>query len=948
MKPTCLSRSLTLAFVFFLAAPHLRAEIDFGQHVRPILAEYCIQCHGPDEAQRQADLRLDVAPQDSTAIVPGDPDASELLSRILSEDLDSRMPPPEMEKHLSASQIATLRQWIAEGARYEGHWAFAAIKSPKVPATKSPVVTDIDRFIVAKLEAQGLQLTAPASRAQLIRRASFDLTGLPPTPEEVAAFVDDPAADAFAKVVDRLLESPRYGERWGRLWLDIARYADTHGGSAIGFTRFPFSYTYRDYVIRAFNSDLPYNQFILEQLAADQLGLAENDPALAAVGFLTVGMQFRSIHDLIDDQIDVVTRGLMGMTVACSRCHDHKFDPIPTTDYYALYATFASSHAPDNLPVLGEPQPSDALMDYQRQLDRRQTIYEDMARDQSEMMRGRLRMQVGMYLAELAKGTPEQDISAAFLSYRTDDIRPLVLNRWRSYLAAMPEDDPVFGPWVRMSKLPMDDFADQCQSMVQELKAANGDPANFANTSSLAMEGPAWNPRVLEALEKRKPASMVEVAEAYGELFAAVHRGWLEALLAGSLEAQVGETIFTDEDPQHAEVNSSINQQLRRHLYDAESPTAVPLEQAVRLLNRTVADTLGGKRGTIHDLHLNAPGSPPRGMILQEDALPVDHYVFLRGNPLARSQRVTPHFLTALSGAALSGAALSGSAIAGSESAGTETAGGAPVSFADGRRRLDLAQSIVAENNPLTRRVVANWIWRNHFGVGLVRTPDDLGTRGTPPTHPELLDYLATQLAQNRWSIKHMHRLIMLSNVYQQGAIEEVRSREVDPENELLWRLPRHRLDMESMRDAMLAVTNELDTQTIGGRPFELDASPSVPRRSVYAFVNRDIISHLSSTFDGADPTSCTAERPDTIVPQQTLYALNSDFIQDRAAVLARLAKEASGDNVVRVRWLYQRLYGRDPEPGEVDLALKFVHSDDLWQQLAHAMLASNEFMYVD
>jgi hypothetical protein len=958
-------RSLAGCLIFFFAmalslASDVRAEINFSQQVRPILAEYCIQCHGPDEAQRQADLRLDVASHESTAIVPGDPDASELLKRITSEDSELRMPPAKMEKHLSESQIAILRQWIADGAQYEGHWAFSAIQRPEVPITQAPVATDIDRFIVAKLEAKGLHLRPAVSRAQLIRRATFDLTGLPPTPEEVAAFENDPADDAFAKVVDRLLDSPRYGERWGRLWLDIARYADTHGGSAIGFTRFPFSYTYRDYVIQAFNDDLPYNQFITEQLAADQLGYVDNDPALAAVGFLTVGMQFRSIHDLIDDQIDVVTRGLMGMTVACARCHDHKFDPIPTTDYYALYATFACSQSPHRLPVLGEPEPSDVLADYQRQLGHRQMIYDNMARDQAEVMRGRLRMQVGLYLTELAKGTPEQDVSAAFLSYRTDDIRPIVLNRWREYLQAIAEDDPVFGPWVRLSKLPQDGFADQCQAIVQELTAANGDPAQFANTSSLSMEGPAWNPRVLEALANRQPSSMIEVAEAYGELFATVHRRWLEALLAASLEAQTGGTIYTDEDAQHAEVNSSINQQLRRHLYDSDTPTAVPIDVAVKLLNRTVSDTLGGKRGAIHELHLNAPGSPPRGMILKEDPAPDDYFVFLRGNSLARGERVSAHFLTALSGSERSESELS-------ESTSTASASSrrVPTSFADGQRRLDLARSIVAEDNPLTRRVVVNWIWRNHFGTGLVRTPDDFGTRGTPPTHPQLLDYLATEFSQHDWSMKHMHRQIMLSDVYQQGAIEDKQSREVDPENELLWRMPRHRLDMESMRDAMLAASGELDTSRIGGRPFELDATPIVPRRSVYAFLNRDIISHLSSTFDGADPTSCTAKRPDTMVPQQTLYALNSDFIQDRAAALARLTLAIAGDDTQKVHWLYQRLYGRHPEASEVELMLKFLQSPTagepseraatveaqtvhVWAQLAHAMLASNEFLYVD
>lgn len=288
--------------------------------------------------------------------------------------------------------------------------------------------------------------------------------------------------------------------------------------------------------------------------------------------------------------------------------------------------------------------------------------------------------------------------------------------------------------------------------------------------------------------------------------------------------------------------------------------------------------------------------------------------------------------------------------------------------FADGQRRLGLARAIVDQENPLTRRVVVNWIWRNHFGLGLVRTPDDLGTRGTPPTHPELLDFLASVFAEDGWSIKQMHRRIMLSDVYQQAAVENARAREIDAENQLLWRMPRKRLEMEAMRDAMLAVSGELDTSEVGGRPFDFESNPIVPRRSVYAFVNRDIISNLSSTFDGADPTSCTVKRPHTSVPQQTLFALNSDFVQDRAAALAKRAIAAATDDAERAQWLYRRLYARLPDQEELELAVTFIHPAtaetdsqesetknqpdphhlDRWTQLAHAMLASNEFTFVD
>lgn len=931
-------------------------EISFSSQVRPILAEYCVQCHGPDVEQRQADLRLDIADESTAAaIVAGDPDASELILRLTTEDPDMRMPPPEMQKRPTAKEVDILRRWIAQGGQFEGHWSYQPIRRPDVPTPAGHASTDIDRFIVAALEKNGLKLAPPLDRRRLIRRASFDLIGLPPSPAEVEAFVSDAAPDheAFARVIDQLLQSPRYGERWGRHWLDIARYADTHGGSAIGYTRFPFSYTYRDYVIGAFNEDLPYDEFVLQQLAADQLDLPPNDPALAALGFLTVGMQFRSVHDLIDDQIDVVTRGLMGVTVACARCHDHKFDEIPTTDYYALYATLASSEPPDDLPVLGEPSLTDQLREYQSQLENRQTIYRDMARDQMEVMRNRLRSQVGLYLTDLAKGVPEQDLSAAFLSYRTDDVRPIVLHRWRIYLGALSEQDPVFFAWVRLQDTPADQFQAACEQLVQALKAENGDPAQFKDMHNMSVEAPKWNPRVLSALEEAKPASLIELAEAYGKLFADVHLSWLTALHEASIEATPAAEIITDEDPRHAEVNSAINQQLRRHLYESGTPTAVPDEVAARLLNRTVSDKLSGKRGTIHDLHLNSPGSPPRGMVLAESKTPPETHVFLRGSPLSRGERVEARFLT-------------------------NVAPYGTTPFVDGQRRRGLAEATIDPENPLTRRVIVNWIWRHHFGLGLVRTPDDLGTRGTPPTHPQLLDHLATVFAEDGWSIKKMHRRIMLSDVYQQSSVEDSDARGRDPENLFLWRMPRKRLEMESMRDAMLAVSGELDTTTIGGRPFDLEADPVVPRRSVYAFINRDIISSLSSTFDGADPTSCTVKRPDTTVPQQTLYALNSVFIQDRAAAVARLAVKAAADDGGRVEWLYQRIYLRQPDREERDLALAFVTrpqpdgeapeateeapeakaetvtvanttaGTDRWAQLAHAMLASNEFIFLD
>lgn len=809
------------------------------------------------------------------------------------------------------------------------HWAYQPVSNPPLPPSADPSLTDIDRFIVSALQSRGLSLSPPASRREWIRRATFDLTGLPPTWEEVRDFMADQGPDAREKVLDRLLDSPRYGERWGRHWLDIARYADTHGGSAIGFTRFPFSYTYRDYVIHAFNADLPYDRFVTEQIAADQLGLKDNDPALAALGFLTVGMQYRNRHDVIDDQIDVISRGLMGLTVACARCHDHKFDAISTRDYYSLYAALAASSAPDSLPVIDSATTDTSRREYQQELVRLQTRYNDLAAEQNEVMRGRLRMQVGLYLREIAKGVPEQDVSTEFLSYRTDDIRPLVLNRWRDYLAGMPDTDPVFGPWVRLSRLGADGFEGACTNVLNTFQKENGDPAQFKDLHRLSAEAPRWNPRVLEAIGRKPRKSMVEVADAYGDLFAAVHQAWLKALMTASAEAAPGAEIIPDEDPRQLEINSPVVRQLRRHLYGANTPMAVPESIASSLLNRTVNDVLSGRRGAIHELHLSAPGSPARAMVLKEAAAPTTFHVLLRGNPLARGEAVKPQFLSVL------------------RQADSEP-------FPDGARRLGLARAVTSPDNPLTRRVLVNWVWQHHFGQGLVRTPDDWGTRGSRPTHPELLDHLATVFAAEGGSIKQLHRRIMLSAVYAQGAVENEMARNADPDNQLWWRMPTHRLEMESMLDSMLWASGELDL-SMGGRPFDRQAQPEALRRSVYSFVNRDIVSNLSSTFDAANPSSCTARRPDTTVPQQALFALNSEFVQDRAKALAALiCKTAGGDDVLRVRELYRRVFAREPAPAELDRILHFVQTGDetarerAWQEATHALLAANEFSFVD
>lgn len=938
----------------------VHGQVDFNQQVRPIFAEYCVHCHGPDAANRSADLRLDMEVEaKKSAIVSGAADKSELIQRIESSDPDSVMPPPATGKTMSSREREILRQWIDEGAKYSDHWAFQPIGRSEelvgaLPKGESETETPIDRFLQAKLKTAGLGFSPEVNRMQFIRRATFDLTGLPPTWSEVEAFVNDTTDGSIERLIDRLLESPRYGERWGRHWLDIARYADTHGGAAIGFTSFPFSYTYRDYVIRSFNHDVPADRFIVEQIAADQIGLAEGEPALAALGFLTVGMQFRNYHDTIDDQIDVITRGLMGLTVTCARCHDHKFDAITTADYYGLYATIAPSKSPSQLPVIGSVSDEKARDQYSQELKELSTKLHQFSREQNEVMRNRLRMQVGIYLTEIAKGMGEQDISTQFLSYRTDDFRPYVFNRWLKYLKGLTSTDPVFGPWIEMQswgQLAPEEFQKRCgeyiAKLASELDAAGRTPEKI---HALRGEPLKWNPFVVDAIQEKKPNSLAELAVVYGNLFADQQRLWLQSLLEATLEATSADTVVPDDNPKHLVINSPAHRQIRHHLYSAGTPLDIPEDEASRLTNRTINDLISGKKGAIHGLNLSSPGSPPRAMVVREDPKPDESFVFLRGNPLSRGEKVEPKFLSAI----------------------VRTSGNGDSEhnvFEDGKRRLGLANAVVAESNPLTRRVLVNWVWQNHFGVGLVRTADDFGTRGLPPTHPELLDYLADEFRKHGWSFKWLHRQIMLSRAYRQGSIESEHAREVDPENRMLWRMPRKRLEFEAMRDAMLTVSEELDI-TMGGRPVDLNVSPAIPRRSVYGFINRDVIANLMSTFDAANPNACTAKRPETTVPQQTLFALNSDFIQDRAVKLAALTKAMNlGTDEARIVAMFRKTLGREPSGNELVQVKGFVNDvsgaalppegaavsdgsskdpDGQWVQLAHALLASNEFTFLD
>ncbi len=712
----------------------------FEKKVRPILVEQCYSCHGPEK--QKAELRLDslaalLKGSDlGPVLIPGKPGESSFIKSIKHIGDAAKM--PERKPKMPAAQIEALEQWVAMGAPWpadnkpatpsaldsaKAHWSYQPIGKP--------AGGDIDGFVSAELKKAGLARSPQADKRTLIRRATFDLIGLPPTADEVADFENDKSPDAFAKVVDRLLADPQYGERWARHWLDVARYADTKGYLAGGEERrYPFAYTYRDWVIRAMNDDLPYDKFITLQLAADRL-VGPNDPDLAAMGFLLVGRRFlNNVNDIIDDRIDVISRGLMGITVACARCHDHKFDPLSQKDYYAMHGILASSEEPQELPEIGKASADPAV--------------------------------AAKYAKDLAEREADLD---RFLAEKAADY---------SLLASI----------------------------------STGVPLTIA-----------------------------------------------------ALDRDI----------------------LRRVMLRKDRERATQLDRKISALHATT-------------------GAPPRAMVMRDRPQPVQPYVFVRGNPGRPGEKVPRQFIGILSG-------------------------GKPEPFKQGSGRLELAQAITAKTNPLTARVIANRVWAYHFGKGLVRTPGDFGVKGDPPTHPELLDWLATRFMEDGWSLKKLHRLILLSATWQQQSDTRADAALKDPENRLLWRQNRQRLDFEAMRDSLLACSGELDAKMFG-QAVDLTTAPYAKRRAVYGLIDRQNLPGLFRNFDFASPDTTSPLRFVTTVPQQALFLMNHPFVVEQARALADELKDQKSASEWQVQDLYERVLARRAEPGEVETALRFLAAD--------------------
>ncbi len=862
----------------------------FELKVRPLLVERCLECHTQGK-KTKGGLALDSRAgwqnggDSGPAIVPGKPDDSLLIKAIRYTDPDLSMPP---KKRLSADEVAVFTEWVKLGApdpregvaaekkitamtleQARSYWAFQPIRDS---------ASSIDELVRARLEREGLKQNPPADPRALLRRLFFDLIGLPPTFDEAEKFAANPSREAFAHLMDDLLARPEYGQRWGRHWLDVARYSDTTEKSTDGERRIPFAHTYRDYVIDAFNRDKPFDRFVLEQVAADRVPGGD----LRALGFLTVGRRFEGNIEapqlIIDDRIDTIGRGLLGLTLACARCHDHKFDAIPTADYYSLYGIIASSGEPLDLPEVGAAPTDDAVKKYRAERARIFADYEKHI-DACVVKAKRLLHELAPeYLRYIVETTPNHRTLEGFVPLDTP--RGLLVRggppRWSALIAeSLRREQRFFRLWQQLIALPRAGFVERARRVITEAAARPEEQ----------------DPLVLAAFRDQTPATMLEVADLYGSLIP-------EATDVGALIADPTSPLrFTRE-----EVADDLLRFVTEH----------------QLVSRPDGEAAGKLREKLTVLEAGAPVE--RAMAVAVTAKPLAPHVMTRGDRHKLGPEVPRRFLQAL--------------------AAVDTR-----SYSDDGR-LELAQAIASGKNPLTARVIVNRVWQQHFGRGLVATPDNFGAMGERPSHPELLDHLAAGFIEHGWSLKALHRLILTSATWQQSSAVQPLAMEKDPGNRLLWRMAPRRLEFEPLRDSLLAVAGRLDTK-LGGRSAPLDDKNV--RRAVYGYTDRFRIPALLRNFDVANPDQSISHRAETIHPLQALYFLNSPFVRTQAEAIVHRPEVANATN--RIDATYRSVLSRRPDAEESKLAADYLGVDPgerQWSNFTQALLLSNEFIFCD
>ena len=1053
-----------LAGVFRRAAADDAGSLAFFENsIRPLLVENCVKCHGPKKSE--SGLRLDSKQaalkggESGPVIVPGKIAESLLITAVRHED-GFEMPPG---KQLSKQEIASLVTWIENGAAWpdgmtlagggpklrggpitkaeRAHWSYQKILDPTPPAADpSPSVrNDIDRFVQIRLADAGLKSRSPATRRVLIRRATFDLTGLPPTPAEVEAFLRDDSPEAFSKLVDRLLASKAYGERWGRHWLDVVRYADTAGDTADYPT--PHSYKYRNWVIDAFNQDKPYDEFIREQIAGDILaeqmleslgvaGVEQREPPaggsvnldtggslrstpatreealrryeemLIATGFIAISRRFgfdvENYHHLtIQDTIDTLGQAVLGLTLGCARCHDHKYDPVNTDDYYAWYGIFESTRYSfpgseekrrpyDLFPALPPSIAAQRKADHDARITK---LDAEIARLAAETTAKTERLKsAGGWMAYvegrlLKQSSRDQNGNTGLQVWHAGEL-PLVAVNTSDVVLKVPGTVPPKKLVVHPN--PKEGVAIAWRSPIAGRVRITGNVQDAHNCG----DSVAWHVDHVTGEGFRNIAegaigtnSSQEIGSKEKSIEVEVRPGdFLQLAIMpksnhGCDLTQVDLTITEvgEKERRWDVVADVLNDFLKGNPNDDQYKNA-----AVWYFFQVAEDrgkSQGGTRSAgLTDVEIaelratidrlskeSAPLAVERDALKKsgpyevlygaiELAAPKDAQIRIRGDRVNFGEVVPRKNLEILGGNRLANAASSG--------------------------RAELATWLTEKNNTLTPRVMANRVWQQHFGRGLVETANDFGTRGEEPSHPELLDWLASRFVESGWSVKSLHRLILNSAAYQQSSEFDATAAEADPDARLLWRFNRRRLSAEEIRDAMLLVSGELDRSPGGEHPFPAveswGFSQHAPyygvyptnRRSVYLMQQRLKRHPFLSLFDGADVNVSTSRRELTTVPTQALYLMNSDFVHERAASVAKQILAADTEQAARLRSLFERTLGRPPHSSEIVDSSSFLDSysqalaetgmpenereQAVWSGLVRTVLTRNEFLFVD
>lgn len=909
-----LSAVCIVLLTFLVVRCAVAAPVDFVREVRPIFEKHCADCHG--EKKQKGGLRLDVkeaalkgGDNQGPNIVPAKAKESSLIHLVTSHNEDEMMPPKG--ERLSAAQIATLTAWINEGAVWPDGVDVAKMKDKRDHWSFKPLTValgrhSVDEFITAKLKENGLAMSPAADRVSWLRRVTFDLIGLPPTPEQVNAFVNDSHSDAFERVVDDLLKSPRYGERWAQHWLDVVRYADTHGFEVN--TERPNAWPYRDYVIRAFNSDTPYDRFIREQIVGDALGEDAATGFLVTASVLLPGQIGKdepskrlARQDSLDEMVNNIGQTFIGLSVGCARCHDHKFDPISAKDYYAMQAIVAGVEY-DDRPL--------------------RTPEADAARKEAQKHKGRLAY-IDTALSRfvpLAKSGVERPMVNA--RENVDRFASVKARRVRFTIRETNNLEPCIDELEVFNSDEENVALNAAVTVSGENVTANTHEQRFVN------DGNYGNSRSWMSNEKGKGWVVIE--------FAREER--IERLVWGrDREGKFKDRLATDylievadaTGEWHAVADSGDRQKFAPK---ATKPVAFSTK-GLSKAEASEAATLMKERDSL-EATLKAAENAQR-VFAGAFRAPDEIHLLNRGDPEQPKEEVIPAVLSTLGDVKLN------------------------KQTPEQQRRAALADWIANSQNPLTARVMVNRIWQGHFGSGLVQTPSDFGNNGTMPTHPELLDWLASEFIRSGWSLKHMHRLILLSETYRQSSASNEQAAEKDSDVRLLWRFPSRRLEAETIRDSMLAVSGQLNLKMYG-RGYDLfdkrgglsgfnpieKSTPETQRRMIYAHKVRREPEAVFGAFDCPDAGQSTAARRASTTPIQALNLFNSRFTLDQSeAFAARVQKEASDDIARQIRLAYQFALNREPTAEELSDTTPIVKEYSL-TVLCRALFNSNEFLF--